>query len=205
MKLNAPVTRAFPAALAIASIFLALVMLPGGAAPASSPGLAPALQAAAGDVVAAVSAPVHAIKTVHPNPKSAVSRAAAATATQPRTQPRSSPTSQAHSAPAHRPAHHRHVLRRAPVRTAPVTSPAPAAPAPAPSVTKHGKGKALGHLKRGHLKKLAAAPVPVSHAAIHTVPSASSSHGRGNAYGHSPDVSNGPPAVPPGHDRGGGK
>ncbi len=194
MKLNAPVTSALPVAFAITSVFLALVMLPGGAAPAFSPGLAPALRVAAGDVAAVVSVPVPVTTSAQPHPTGVVSHPTSVTPTSPRTQPRSSLSVRARSLPAHTPVHHRQVLRTHPAL--PVTRPAAAPPAPAPSLTKHGKRKALGHLE-----KLAAK----SAAATHAAPSADTSHGRGHPHSHRSDVSHGPPAVPPGHDRGGGQ
>jgi hypothetical protein len=79
-------------------------------------------------------------------------------------------------------------------------------PAPARSVTKHDRGKALGHLKRlGHVEKRAATALPLSHAATHAASSAGWTHGRGHASGHGADVPHGPLAGPPGHDRGVGK
>jgi hypothetical protein len=174
MKLQATVTTAFlPAALAAASISLALLLLPGAAVPAHSSGLAPALKSVAGNVVAAVEAPVHTVTRVaHQQRKSIVSPSArnATTAV--------GRTSHAPSVVKHTPPErkgrvaHRHVLRT-----------------PAPS-TSHGRGKAgaLGHLKK-------AAP-QAAHPAIQAGQSARGGHGK--ALGHSADVPHGPPAVPPG-------
>jgi hypothetical protein len=62
----------------------------------------------------------------------------------------------------------------------------------------HGKGKALGHVK-----KPKSTPPAVTNAAAQ--PTAPTATGRGHAYGHSAGVPHGPPAVPPGHERGGKK
>ena len=190
MMLHPPVTRAFPAALTIASIFLALIMLPRGAAPAPSTAVAPVLKRVAGGVVAAVKLPVRAVTKEHP-----VAVASRATETAPAaTQSRSS------HARGHTGRTQRRVqsspARRPPVLHAPVTAPAPAAPAPAPisRLETHDHGKALGHLR-----KLEAPP-----AAPRQAPqNAHASHGHGHAYGHRPDVPHGPPVVPPGHEQGG--
>jgi hypothetical protein len=172
MKLHLPVTSAFPAALATASVFLAVVMLPGGAAPSRSSDVAPALKLVAGAVVAAVEGPVHAVARPHRPARNAVSHAPARLQTP--------LTSRARSAPTPRPVHHRRTLSTHRVRPARVA----AAPKPAQPVTKQqGMGEALGLVRK----------------------SVQGSHGRGHAYGHSPDAPRGPPAVPPGHNGGQGR
>ena len=75
MMLHPPVTRAFPAALTIASIFLALIMLPRGAAPAPSTAVAPVLKRVAGGVVAAVKLPVRAVTKAQQHSVTVASRA----------------------------------------------------------------------------------------------------------------------------------
>ena len=67
MKLQVPLTNAFfPAALAAASISLALLLLPGAGTSERSSGVAPALRQVAGEVATAVRIPVHGVKTKHP-------------------------------------------------------------------------------------------------------------------------------------------
>lgn len=171
-QLHLPVTSAFPAALATASIFLAVVMLPGGAAPSRSSDVAPALKLVAGAVVAAVESPVHVVTRPHRPARVAVSHATA----RPQTRVRSG----AGSAPSPRPVHHRRTLSTHRVQPAPVA----AAPKPVQPVTKqHGEGTALGLLRK----------------------SVQVGHGRGHAYGHSPDAPHCPLAVPPGHSGGQGR
>jgi hypothetical protein len=187
MKLQAPVISAFfPAALAVASISLAILVLPGGGAPARSSGIAPALKLAAGDVVAAVEVPVRAVTSVrrktavpHETPADPVTRVVALTP--PTTH--SHLSSRAVRAPtAGKPVHH---VRASRTR---VTTSAPA---------KHdnggkGEGKAVGHVR-----KLAASPVPAN-AVEH--PGQAKGHGV-EARGRPADAPHGPPAVPPGHAR----
>ena len=158
-----------------------------------SSGMAPALKLVAGDVVAAVQAPVRA--AVHANPKVVVHHATAVTSTPKRTQPavRTS-SSHATAAPSHRRAHHSAAPQKQKTPQAP--SPTRAAAPPTPTPVKHGKGKGKA---LGHLKQLASqSPVSVIHG---------KGHGRANglAKGHNPPVPvlgkvlHGPPGVPPGH------
>lgn len=194
MKLQATVTTAFlPAALAAASTSLALLLLPGAAVPAHSSGLAPALKSVAGNVVAAVEAPVHTVtRATHHQRKSVVSPSARAATTPVRT------TSHARSAAKRTfPAHRRHAARRHVLRTNSVTRTTvtthPASPAARMLSTSRGRGqqaKALGHSKK-------AAP-KATHPAIQAGPGVRDSNAHGKALGHSADVPHGPPAVPPG-------
>lgn len=181
MKLQATATTAvFPAALVAASIALAVLLLPGAAVPARSSGVAPALKLVAGEVVAAVQAPVRAVT------RASRSEHAAASGARQSVTP-ASPQQQSASAPKRiAPAHHAHADRhRVPqphaVTRKPVTTHL-APPAPPSPVTAHGNGKAKAW---GRLKKL----VPKATPAL---------TGHGKARGHSADAPHGPPAVPPG-------
>lgn len=220
MKSQPAVTSAFlPAALAAASISLAILLLPGGGTSARSSGMAPALKLVAGDVVAAVQAPLH--TAVHAKPKVVVHHATAVTSTPKRTQP-AARTSSTHAtaASADRRAHHSAAPHRQ--KTPHALRPTHAAAPPTPTPVKHGNGKAVGHgngkgKALGHLKKLASqSPVSVIHG---------KGYGRANglAKGHNAPVPvlgktlHGPPGVPsghaygkngrpaPSHGRGGGK
>lgn len=140
MKPQAAVTSSlFPAALAVASISLALLLLPGGGTSVRSAGVAPALRLVAGDVVAAVKPPVQVAE--HAKPKPTVHHAAATVARAPvRTRAAViSPPKRAATAPAH----------HSSPRPAPTSSPRAQShagtqpPAAAPVVTKHGNGN--GH------------------------------------------------------------
>jgi hypothetical protein len=175
MKLHASVTSAFPAVLALASISLAVLLLPGRPAAPRSSGVPPALKLVAGDVVAAVEAPVRAVTKTQPRTRSAGSHTRAAappTATATATHRRA-------SAPAQRPNAHRSAPRAREPQNHP-TPPTPlvtrSAPTAAPKVVQpaaghgHGKAKALGHARK------AAAP----------------------PHGPPADVPQGPPVVPPG-------
>ncbi len=146
MKLQVSVTSAFvPAALAVASISLSLLLLPGGGAPVRSSGVAPALKLAARDVVAAARIPVRAMTRAHSKP--AVSRATDLAGT-PATAQSSLASSSARSAPAARSVHHRRVSQTSASTPAPVT--ALAAPVwTVPLATEgHGNGKAFGHVRK---------------------------------------------------------
>lgn len=202
MKSQSAVTSAFfPAALAAASVSLAILLLPGGGSSVRPSGMAPALKLVAGDVIAAVQAPVRA--AIHVKPKPVVHHATAVTSTPKRTQP-AAHTSSAHAtaAPAHRRAHHNAATHKRKTPHAPRPTHAAAPPAPTPVKHGNGKGKALGHLKK------LASPTPVF--VIH-----GKGHGRANglAKGHTALVHvlgktrHGPPVVPPGHAYGkvGGK
>lgn len=145
MKLQAPaVTAFFPAALAAGSISLAVLLLPVGTAPARSPDLAPALKLVAGDVVAAVKVPVHAVvRSVHARP--VVSHPKPAAVGRTRTQPRSA-SAPKQTVPTHR--------RPSPARVSPtrvVAHASPTAAAPVVPVVVRSRGRANA---RGHLAKL---------------------------------------------------
>ena len=144
MKLPVSVTSAFvPAALAVASISLSLLLLPGGGAPVRSSGVASALKLAARDVVAAARIPVRAMTRAHSKP--AVSRATDLAGTPAQS---SLASSSARSAPAARSVHHRRVSQTSASTPAPVT--ALAAPVwTVPLATEgHGNGKAFGHVRK---------------------------------------------------------
>ena len=191
MKLQATATTAvFPAALVAASISLAFLLLPGAAVPAHSSAVAPALRLVAGEVVAAVQAPVHAVtrarRTEHPAVPSAKQSAIPATS-----QPQSASVPQRTVPAHHRRAGNHRVLRQHAVTPRPVT-PKLAWPAPPSSITHHGNGKAKAW---GHLKK----PVPKGAPILTgTAPSALLHGGHGTARGHAAGAAHGPPAVPPG-------
>ena len=190
MKLQATATTAFfPAALAAASISLALLLLPSAAVPAHSSGVAPALKLVAGAVVAAVEAPVHAIGRAR-QPEPAVSHATRTAI--PATIPSRSTSVASRTAPAHRwQAAHTRVPRPHPVkRTLLTTHSAPRAPA-SPAV-KHGHGKAHAW---GRLKKVAAKATP---GATGAAAQARVDSGHGKALGRLAGVPPGLPAVPPG-------
>lgn len=219
MKPQPVVTSAvFPTALAVASISMAILLLPGGGASARPSGLSPALKLVAGDVEAAVQAPIHAAAGT--KPKAVVHPATVVASTPSRKQP-TAPTSsvrpahaQAHHPVHHAPVRHSHVLHtQPPPRT---THAAPRA-APAPSAHGHGKGvgRGIGKGKAlGLLRKTGKPPTSVDHG---------KGHGRANGrdavtHGNSGQTRHGPPVVPPGHaygkggakpalshDRGGGK
>lgn len=187
MKLQATATTAFfPAAFAAASISLALLLLPGAAVPAPSSGVAPALERVAGEVVAAVQAPVRAVARAHHPEHVAASSAAPAT-----TQPPSASVPQ-RTVPAHRRrADHHRVPRHHAATRKPVTSaPAPLAPSSPVAEHGHGKAKAWGHLKRLVPRATPAVTGPASSDALHV--------GHGKARGHSADAPHGPPSVAPG-------
>jgi len=188
MKLQATATTAFlPAALAAASISLALVLLPGSAVPAHSSGLAPALRAVAGNVVAAVEAPAGTVAKGHRHRKPVARHAA-------RTTPASTSSHATAVATPTTPAQRRQTAHRRVRRARPATRVHPTTQAASPVTTSpavgHGRGKAkaLGHLKK-------AAP-EAAHPAVPASRGAGSGHGK--ALGHSADAPHGPPAVPPG-------
>lgn len=198
MKPQPVVTNAFfPTALAVASISLALLLLPGGGTSARPSGLSPALKLVAGDVVAAVKPPVHAAAKTKPT--TIVHHSAQVANAPVRKQP-AAVTSSAHPAraQAHRPLHHtpgRH--KQAPTHK-PRTTQAVARPAPTP--VQHGKRKGVGRgngkgKALGRLKTPAASPTSVSRG---------QGHGRANGHnavvhGNSAHTRRGPPVVPPGH------
>ena len=196
MKLQAPLNSAFlPAAFAAASISLALLLLPAGAAPRPTSGVAPALKLVAGDVVAAVETPVRAVTGAH-HPKPVAVFHPKQTAVAPA-------TTRSHSAPVRKsnvPAHHRRTAHRrvprlrAVARTPVVIHATPHAPIS--PVVEHGHGKANAW---GHAKKLTPKAPP---AVIGAAPDARADHGHGHAYGRPADVPHGPPAVPPGLAKG---
>ena len=203
MKPQPVVTTAFfPTALAVASISLAILLLPGGGTSARPSGLSPALRLVAGDVVAAVQAPLHAAAKAKPR---TLVRHATGVATAPaRKQPAALPSSARPArVQAHRPVHHARVRHKRPLARAPRPTRIAAPPAPTPVV--HGNGKGVGHRNGkgkavGLLRK--AAPSP-------TAPIRGRGHGRANgheavAHGKSAHTSSGPPAVPPGHAYGKG-
>jgi hypothetical protein len=199
MKLHPSVTSAVPAALAVASIALSLLILPGGASPARSSSVAPALRLVAGDVAAVVSSPVRAV-TKEPNP--------AATPRPMTSGQQSSSSAGTHSRPAHRMIRHGRVSKTHPAarphtaaHAAPASTPPAAAPASAPpvapSVTERGRGKAKAW---GHVRKAATASTAAARAAVQSI----AAPGLAKAHGRSADVPHGPPAVPPGqakHDQ----
>lgn len=190
MKLQATATTAFlPAALAAASISLALLLLPTAAAPAHSSGVAPMLKLVGGEVVAAVQAPVLAVARTHHHPRHAVVSAASPRPTT-RVQPRSVAAPERAIPAHHRRAVHRRALRpHAATREPATTSTASTTP---PSLAgEHGHGKAKA---RGHLKKLTPKAAPAMTGAAPRV----RVDGHGKARGHSADAPPGPPAVPPG-------
>jgi hypothetical protein len=191
MKVHVPVSSAFPAALAAASISLSLVLLPGGGASVRSSGVAPALKLLAGEVVAAVEKPPPAVKRTQPKHVAAAPAPTTAVAGTPRSAPTHSSPSPTRSVPAHRPAHR--AARPQAVTSKPTLTPTPASTAPAPqptsSLTKHGNGKALGYAK----KITAQAATPSA-----TQQTAPANGGQGHAYGRPADLQPGPPAVPPG-------
>jgi hypothetical protein len=151
MKLQAQVTSAFPAALAVASIFMAVLLLPGGAASPRSAGVAPALKLVAGDVVAAVEAPVHAVTKTHRHSRAAVSHSRASAGT-PTTTLHHAVTRRTRAVPAYPPVHHRHPAGARPTPRVPEATRPAARPAPKsafPAVTRgHGKAKVLGHARK---------------------------------------------------------
>jgi hypothetical protein len=186
MKLQATATTAFfPAAFAAASISLALLLLPGAAVPAPSSGVAPALKLVAGEVVAAVQAPVRVVARAHHPKHAAVSSAIPVTSQLPSASVPRRPV------PAHRRrADHQRVLPHRAVTRKPVTTNLVPS-APSSPVTEHGHGKAKAW---GHLKKLAQKSTPALAA-----PAPAPLHGgHGKARGHSAAAPHGPPAVPPG-------
>lgn len=201
-----PVTSAlFPTALAVASISLALLLLPGGGTSSRPSGLAPALKLVAGDVVAAVQPP--APETAKAKPRTVVHQTTPVTNAPERKQPAAVTSSPATVKPAplpvrHSPVHHAPAPLKASVHPTHTTQ-AKALPAPAP--VQHGNGKGIGH-SNGKGKALARLPKPA--------PSpASASHGKGHGlangrsgavHAHSVNTPHGPPAVPPGHAYGRG-
>jgi len=181
MKLQGIATTAFfPAALAAASISLALLLLPGAGPPAHSSGVAPALRLVAGDVVAAVEAPVHAIRG---HQKPVVSRA-----TRTAIPSHSVPAAKRTASARHRPTVQRPVARQRPLTRTPVATQASASPA-----TKLSRGKAQAP---GRLKKLAPEATPATLAGA--TAQARVENGHGKAIGRPADVPHGPPAAPPG-------
>jgi hypothetical protein len=213
MKPQSVVTSAFfPTALAVASISLAILLLPGGGSSVGSSGLAPALKLVAGDVVTAVSPPVRAPAkakagtVVHQASRVGVTSSAPAAvapvhsavhhaAVPPKTvHPRTVHPSSVH----HGPAPHRQAVAHAPPVTRVV---APAAPTP----VRHGNGKGIGHdngkgKALGRLGKTTPAPASTSHGKGHA-------HANGHSaavHGNSGDTRHGPPAVHPGHTHGSG-
>jgi hypothetical protein len=191
MKLTGHVTSAFPAALAIGSVALVLVVLPSGAPPARSSSVPPVLRLAAGEVVAAVTAPLRAITSTHSGTADAHAVRTAQHRSSSSQRQASASGAGTRSGTPHRPVRHHHALRSPAVAHALVTTVVQSTLKPASPVTKHGKGKGVGHLR-----KLAAPPTPVTQ----SPQSDQANHGRGHAYGHRPDVPHGPPVVPPGHD-----
>lgn len=190
MKLQATVTTAFPpAALAAASISLAFLLLPGAAAPAHSSGLAPALEAVAGNVVAAVETPVHTVaRPARRHRNSVVSRPARPATTPVGTRSQATSVAKRTSSAPHRHTAHRHVPQTRPVtRTHVTTHSAPPAAPVSPANHGRGKAKALGHVKN-------AAPKPT----VQPSQNVRSAGGHGKALGRPADVPPGPPAVPPG-------
>ena len=177
MKLQATATTAFsPAALAAASISLALLVLPSAAVPAHSSGVAPALKLVAGDVVAAVEASAHAIGKEH-RATPVVSHATRTAV--PATTPTRSISIAKRNAPAHhrQPAHTRTPRPHSVTRTPATTHSAPNATPTVTGAAAHtrvdsGHGKALGRpadvphgppaVPPGQAKK---APAPDEHAA----------------------------------------
>src|SRR5262249_29158093 len=112
MNLHRPVTSAFPAALAAASITLSLLLIPGGGSSLHSSGVAPALRLVAGDVATVVQAPVQAVTRTHHHQKSVASSPPTAAPTQQQRTPvthRASSPSRTHSVPTHRSVRHRNV------------------------------------------------------------------------------------------------
>jgi hypothetical protein len=200
MKLQVPLSSAFPAVVATASALLLLVMLPAGGATVRSSGVAPALKLVAGDVVAAVEAPVRVASRPQPKPKPVGTHAAAPTTT----------AQIAHSAPVHRHAEQRvQASRPRVVASRPVTK--QAAPAPSSPAAEHGHGRAKA---LGHVRKAASQSTPVN-ATLHV---AGKNTGHVKAHGRPAEAPQGPPAAPPGQakkvdavvhgasaDRGGGK
>lgn len=181
MKLQATATTAvFPAALVAVSIALAVLLLPGAAVPARSSGVAPALKLVAGEVVAAVQAPVRAVTRAGRSEHAAASGARQSVI--PASSQQQSASAPKRIVPAHhaRADHHRVLRRHAVTRTPVTTNLAP--PAPLSPVTGHGNGKAKAW---GHLKKLVSKTTPAV-------------TGHGKRRGHSEDAPHGPPAVPPG-------
>jgi hypothetical protein len=196
MKLQAPVTSAFPAALAVGSMALSLLLLPGGGASIHSSGVAPALKLVAGEVVAAVQSPPHAVTRAKPNSIAAPATAAAGSPVSAQSPSSSAGTD---TLPAHRAAHQRPVHQRRASHThavAPAPAARPLAPAPTSSLPKHGGGKAKA---LGHLHKVVPVPIPVDEPAVIAQPKA----GHGKGHGQPTAVPNVPPAVPPGQAAGG--
>jgi hypothetical protein len=203
MKLQATVTSAFfPAALGAASISLALLLLPAGAAPTRSSGVAPALKLVAGDVVAAVGAPVRAVTRADRHPKPvALSNPEQTTAIAPTPTESHAPSVRKSNAPVRHRRATRRVTRPRPVARAPLTTHS-TQHAPASPVPEHGHGKAKAW---GHSKQLEPKPLP---AVTRAVRNAGVGRGHGKALGHPADVPHGPPTVPPGqakHEAGGGE
>ena len=208
MKPQPVVTNAFfPTALAVASISLAILLLPAGGSPMGSSGLAPALRLVAGDVVTAVKAPV--TTRAKARPKTILHRAVRSASTPVPTQG-AAVTSSARGAvaPAHRAVHHAAVRRSpAPHKRAAGRAPrathaaAPAAPAP----VAHGKGRGIGHERGkgkalGRLRKTTLSPAPASHGKGHAY---ANGHGV-ELHGAAASVRHGAPAaVPSGLARGG--
>jgi hypothetical protein len=146
MKPQAAVTSSFfPAALAVASISLALLLLPGGGTSARTSGVAPALKLVAGDVVAAVTPPLHVVRQA--KPKAIVHHAATVATTPARTQATTfSPPKRVTHSPARRSAPKPEPTSSPRAQSHASTQP-PAAP---PAVTKHdnGNGHAYGRNKK---------------------------------------------------------
>lgn len=203
MKPQPVVTSAFfPTALAVASISLAILLLPGGGTSARPSGLSPALRLVAGDVVAAVKAPLR--PAAKAKPTTVVQHATRVVTTPARKQP-AARTSSAGPArvQAHRPVHRGPAGHTRPLAHAP--RPTQTAAPPAPTSAVHGNGKGVGH-RNGKGKALGLLPKT---AQSPTVPGRARGHGRANghdaaSHGNSAHARNGPPAVPPGHAYGKG-
>jgi len=227
MKVHVPISSAFPAALAAASIALSIVLLPGGSASVRSSGVAPALRLVAGDVALVVGRPVLTAPKAHRTP---VTRS---TVVVPRTHAPTQPTHQSaspsrtHKVPAHGSKGHARVSSARPhavknrrgTRTAGHVRKAKAAghvrkarAAGHASKTKAARHapmtKAVAHVRKvkagrhtprakGHARK--AAPSPPSAAGQSASPP---NGGHGHAYGRRVGAAPpGPPAVPRGHGK----
>lgn len=176
MKLQAPaITAFFPAALAVGSISVAVLLLPVATAPARSSDLAPALRLVAGNVPAAVKVPVQAVtRSVHAKP--IVSRPQPAAVVRTRTQPRST-SAPKQTVPTHRRASHTRLSG-----THVVVHAAPTALAPTVPVVVHGRGKAAkawGHLEKLGHRGPPAVPPGQAEKALRTDEHAAHAHGGG--------------------------
>jgi hypothetical protein len=225
MKVHVPISSAFPAALAAASIALSIVLLPGGSASVRSSGVAPALRLVAGDVALVVGSPVLTAAKAHRTP------VAPSTVVVPRTNAQTEPTHQSaspsrtHKVPAHGLKGHGRVSSARPhavknrretptaghVRKAKAvghvrkaraaghgSKAEPARHAPMTKAVAHGrKVKAVRQTPKakGHARKATSSP-PSAAAQSASPPNG----GHGHAYGRRADPAPpGPPAVPRGH------